>query len=324
MTTRGSLALVTVAALVAAAGSVIAQNGTLPAVPAKSAPEPAATPEGTSVTPKDTGGWQTTGSGESPTRNHEFLRALAGAWQGQVELFAEPGAAPVTSTITVANSFSFGRYLTTSFATKIADQPFQGVQTMGFNSTKNQFESTWIDNLSTAIAFNTGQCDPSGTTFTLSGRFEDPASGEWRTQKTVTKVNGDQYSIECFDVDSSGKENVLMRITLHKVSAPAASAPRVSFGQTFKSDFLAKGALVANKPMSVDKPMLPGTAQNASAAPVAAPAASVPAATASTEEDEIDVKITASASGSDRTREGKKKDAKSQADAERPRNSPEN
>lgn len=278
MNTRRSLAVVTLAALIAAAGTVIAQNqigdGTLPqvsgyaAVPANKAQAPATTnhtqntdwQNSTQATAAPAQPQSSSGV-ECPTPFHENMRALAGIWEGEVALFTEPGAEPVTSRITVVNSFSFGRYLTTSFATSVAGQPFQGVQTMGFNTAKNQYESTSIDNLSTAITFNTGSCDDSGTTFTLNGSFDDPSTGETHTQKTVTHVDGTRYTIECFDVASDGSETPLMKISLNKASGQAVKAAST---QNFKQNILS-GRLSANKPVNVDRPMKPGTTQTASA-----------------------------------------------------------
>ncbi len=135
MNTRRSLAVVTLDALVAAAGTVIAQNGvgdgTLPrvsgytAVPAQDHAQPTnAEPARWQDSTQRTGEWQSTPQGskgvESPSQWHEHMRALAGIWEGEVALFTDPSAEPVTSRITVVNAFSFGRYLTTSFATTTA------------------------------------------------------------------------------------------------------------------------------------------------------------------------------------------------------------
>lgn len=207
------LAPIALAALVAGAVAIARQPGAVqPRQLASATPAKAATPAPRAETP-------------DPLRvqQHEFLRKLAGVWEGQAHILTGDDQ-NIQGVFGCVNSVTFGRYLTCSFSGKLMGENFQAVQTWGYNTAKGQYETTWIDNNSTAIAFNTGTCNDAGTVFTISGATED-ASGQSVTQKTITTVlDNDHFTLELFNVQD-GKDTAVMTVSFARSSEVVPHAP---------------------------------------------------------------------------------------------------
>lgn len=207
------LAPIALAALVAGAVAIARQPGAVqPRQIASATPAKATTPTPRAETP-------------DPLRvqQHEFLRKLAGVWEGQAHILSGDDQ-NIQGVFGCVNTITFGRYLTCSFSGKLMGENFQAVQTWGYNTAKGQYETTWIDNNSTAIAFNTGTCNDAGTVFTISGTTED-ANGQSVTQKTITSVlDNDHFTLELFNVQD-GKDTAVMTVSFSRSSEVVPHAP---------------------------------------------------------------------------------------------------
>ncbi len=160
------------------------------------------------------------------TQNHELLKQFLGVWSCDVTSYMPGGQTANSKGIMTCLKTFEGRFVTSTYSGQMMGQPFQGVSTMGFNSVKNQFESTWIDNMSTGIMFETGKCDSSGKTFTFTGKFDDPMSGQTKLSKSVyTFQNADTYTLDMFETESGGNETKMMSITFTRTSDIKASTP---------------------------------------------------------------------------------------------------
>lgn len=222
------LAPIALAALVAGAVAVARQPGAVqPRHVASAAPVGNTTP-----TPVET-------TDALRVQQHDFLRKLAGVWEGQAHILTGDDQ-NVQGVFGCVNTLTFGRYLTCSFTGKLMGENFQAVQTWGYNTAKGQFETTWIDNNSTAIAFNTGACNDDGTVFTITGSTDDPATGQSVTQKTITTIlDNDHYTLELFSVQD-GKDTPLMTVSFARSSEVVPHAPSrnvVSVDTTSKANW---------------------------------------------------------------------------------------
>jgi hypothetical protein len=155
--------------------------------------------------------WEEAGK---PTSHHEFLKSMVGTWDAEVTMWAAPNTPPSQSTGTMVATATFGgRFLTSSFSSSIEGQMFQGISTWGYNSIKRQYENTWIDNMSTAISYATGSYDQARKTFTLSGKMDDPFTGQSMTQKQVTTISSDtKMTFQVFTTGTDGKEHKNLEI----------------------------------------------------------------------------------------------------------------
>lgn len=140
-----------------------------------------------------------------------FFSRFTGSWKGNAVLHGFEGEN--TSTINCTSTLTFGRYLTSTFNGQIMGQPFEAVQTWGFNTSTNAFETTWIDNNSTGITFNNGTANAEGTTFTIDGQIDD-GEGNVTIQRSVTTfVDNNTFTLALTSVDASNNSTPVMTIT---------------------------------------------------------------------------------------------------------------
>lgn len=209
-------AVVGVAAMLVAAGAAFGQStpkGSTNTIRAENIPQ---TAEGQA--------WQ---NNITPTEFHNNLKVLSGAWNCEITVLT-PGAPAQPSTGTMVNTFNLGgRFLVTAFNGEVFGQTFQGTGTWGYNTVSNRYESTWVDNMSTGIVFETGSYDNATKTFTMTGNFDDPQTGQKKTQKTVYTVNNEnQYTINFFEIGTDGAEKPALKFVCTRRTAEAKTPVR--------------------------------------------------------------------------------------------------
>jgi hypothetical protein len=157
------------------------------------------------------------------SKEHQFLAKFVGTWAGQATLHGVEGEAG-TSKIACSNTLTFGHYVTSTFSGQIMNQPFQAVQTWGFNTTTGTFETTWIDNNSTGITFNNGSCNEDGTVFTIDGQVQD-SDGSTLIQRSITTfTDSDHFTLDLVSVDPQNVSTPVMTIAFSR-QAHAGFAP---------------------------------------------------------------------------------------------------
>ena len=91
---------------------------------------------------------------------------------------------------------------------------FEGHGMMGYDNVSKKYYSTWADNMGTGIMTSTGTIDGSGKTITYSGEYNDPMTGQNKTAKSVTKIEGDdKFVFQMFDKAPDGKEFSNLEVT---------------------------------------------------------------------------------------------------------------
>ncbi|GAB4454951.1 MAG: DUF1579 domain-containing protein [Anaerolineales bacterium] len=138
---------------------------------------------------------------------HHFLSQLAGGWTGTSKLWLEPGKLADESQ--VAGSIQLildGRFALFLYQSSIEGEAQHGMFTFGYNTTKDQYESSWVDSFhnNTAIMFCTGAAKENG--FFVLGSYPDPAGGPdwgWRTE---VELNDNELSIIAYNINPEGAE----------------------------------------------------------------------------------------------------------------------
>lgn len=144
----------------------------------------------------------------TPGKFHEYMKALVGTWS----CVMSEGNTTSNATMRVSSSLE-GRYITTAYQGKMMGMDFSGIGQMGYNNQTGQYESTWMDTMSTGIMFSTGTCDSTGKVFTLIGTYTDPATNQKKKQKEViTVVNKDKHTMTFYDIASDGTETKTFEI----------------------------------------------------------------------------------------------------------------
>jgi Protein of unknown function (DUF1579) len=146
---------------------------------------------------------------------HKMLAKANGTWNGDVTMWMADGAPPMKSTSTTVNSMIFGGlYQQSKHTGNMMGAPFDGMSIMGYDNTKKEYFSTWIDNMGTGILVSTGNYDDASKTLTLSGKMKNPANGLECTLKEVFKmVDDNNQTLEMYGPDpATGKEYKTMEI----------------------------------------------------------------------------------------------------------------
>lgn len=153
-----------------------------------------------------------------PGAMHTFLASLAGTWAVESKAWMGPGE-PHTSKATAVCTMIFGgRYLVEEFKGEFAGTPFEGRGITGFDNTAKQFQSVWIDSMSTGLGVGTGSLDASGKVLTSTMTYMDPKTGKEGRMKAVLRIVDEKTHIfEMFEVGPDGKESKSMEMTYRKV-----------------------------------------------------------------------------------------------------------
>ncbi len=148
-----------------------------------------------------------------PGPEHELLKSDVGTWDATVEMMA-PGQPPqVSKGVEVNTLLEGGLWLVTDFKSSLMNQPFHGHGTMGWDSTKKKYVSTWIDSMSVGVSL--GEATYDAKTKTLTGWFEGPdmTGKTTKMKETVEWKDGETRVFTMYATGPDGKEAPSMRIT---------------------------------------------------------------------------------------------------------------
>lgn len=176
--------------------------------PAK-APEQAASPS-----PQEKA-WMDWMQKNVPGDAHKQLAQCAGEWNMVVKSWMAPDAPPTSSAGTSSSKMILdGRYLQESASGSMGGMPFTGMGITGYDIASKKYETTWIDNMSTATFRANGTYDAATKTVTMNGTTYDPTVGKDVPVKTVLRLIDDKSHVfEWWAPDPSGKMFKSMEIT---------------------------------------------------------------------------------------------------------------
>ncbi len=130
--------------------------------------------------------WQKAGT---PGKHHEQLAAFVGSWDAEIKFWMDPSAEPLVSHGTIDYEMVMGgRYLREKVASDFMGQPFKGLGYYGYNNVTGKVQAVWLDDMSTGIYSYSGSLNDSGDKLVLTGKYQDPVTNEWRTTKSVMRV----------------------------------------------------------------------------------------------------------------------------------------
>lgn len=114
----------------------------------------------------------------TPKAPHRLLDPFVGTWNAVVKMYMDPSMPPEESIGRMATSWILnGRYLEQRYEGDFGGQPFSGLSIWGYDNAAGKYVGTWIDSMSTTIAWNEGTVSADGKTFTLSMTATDPMTG---------------------------------------------------------------------------------------------------------------------------------------------------
>ncbi|MBK8609648.1 MAG: DUF1579 domain-containing protein [Chitinophagaceae bacterium] len=148
----------------------------------------------------------------TPGPMHKWMQKTNGTWEAEINQWMDPSAPPTKSKATIAQSSILGgRFVESKFSGSSMGQAMNGISTMGYDNAKKLFVATWIDNMSTGIAYMTGTYDSTTRTLNLKGLQTDPVTGkDSNIREEMTIIDSDSYSMVLFGDGMDGKEMKMM------------------------------------------------------------------------------------------------------------------
>ena len=138
----------------------------------------------------------------APGPAHKALEAFVGNWRAEVKCWHEPGAAPQVSQGTAKSNWTLnGRFLEGEFHGEMMGKPFTGRSLMGYDNTKQKFNSVWVSDMQTSMLTSEGKGENGNKVITLEGKADCPATGRKDVpMKQVFRVlSPDKHVFEMFD-----------------------------------------------------------------------------------------------------------------------------
>lgn len=138
----------------------------------------------------------------TPGPVHKALDALVGDWKAEVKCWMEPGGSPEVSQGRANASWTLkGRFLEEEFHGEMMGKPFSGKTLLGFDNTKQTFNSVWMSDTQTSMFTSEGRGDTGNKVITLEGKATCAATDRKDIpMKTVLRViSPDKHVLEMFD-----------------------------------------------------------------------------------------------------------------------------
>ncbi len=159
-----------------------------------------------------------------PGPHQAVLEPMVGEWNAVTTMYSEPGKEPQTGEGTARNEWTAGgRILRVSFDGDFFGEPFHGEGHMGHDNHMKEYQSTWIDSMSTNIYTSTGSWDAEKKQLTMKGVWRAPEPiGDMAQRMVYTLVGPDEYTLESYG--TMGEHEMLhMKIVFTRKKAEAAT-----------------------------------------------------------------------------------------------------
>ncbi len=144
----------------------------------------------------------------TPGEFHKHLDQLIGEWQGTFKIWMTPGGEPMVSIGSVSRKWVLGgRYLYEEIDSKSDFGDFHGIGYVGYNNIDGQYESIWMDDMSTMIYFAPGSYDPDTKIMKMRGSYRDPATGKLIASRGVMDLSDPgRHTYVAYNTGPDGKE----------------------------------------------------------------------------------------------------------------------
>lgn len=154
----------------------------------------------------------------TPGDMHKILSTFEGEWTTEGKMWMDPKGQPMSSSGTATYKMILdGRYQESVFKGQVMGQQFEGKGLMGYDNSKKQFESTWIDNMGTGTMRTEGKYDAATKTFAMSGKFLDPMTGkDCVMRETLKLVDDDTHVMTMYNSVAGAPEYKTMELTFKR------------------------------------------------------------------------------------------------------------
>jgi len=157
----------------------------------------------------------------TPGANHKLLNPFVGTFNVTVSSWMAPGTKPIVTKGVSTNKWIMGsRYIQQNFTGSFMNMPFTGVGYVGYDNVKQQYWSSWMDNMSTGMMTTTGSTPDGGKTFKFTGVMADPMTGKDTTlEEHLTIKSKDEQVFEMWAPGPDGKTFKMMELVYKRKKA---------------------------------------------------------------------------------------------------------
>jgi hypothetical protein len=160
----------------------------------------------------------------TPGEPHKLLAKLEGSWITRTTGYLEGKPTPVSTGTSEQKLVLGGHYLQQTYTGEMMGAPFTGINLLGFNNHTKNYESVWLDSMSTAIYLFVGKGSADGRTITQKCSYDDPVRGP-AVWSSVTKIKDDNtVEFAMFITPKGGKEEKMMEMTVTRNEGVARKA----------------------------------------------------------------------------------------------------
>lgn len=149
----------------------------------------------------------------TPSEHHKDFEKYVGTWSATMKMWMAPSAPPVEAPGSAEYTLLLGgRWLMQNFKGTMMGMPFEGLGLSGYDNFREEYVSTWMDNVSTAGIKITGKRNPETGELTMTGPMDEPMTGERdKTFKAVEKWLGpDSFVFAAYDnIPGTGEVKVM-------------------------------------------------------------------------------------------------------------------
>ncbi len=138
----------------------------------------------------------------------EFLKSLAGSWEGTCRTWFEPDKLADESKIKGRiHPMLGGRFFRHEYESTIQGGPRHGEELIAFNSVTKRFQISWVDDfhMNYAILFSEGEAMERG--FVVKGKYDvAPDTPPWGWKTVFEIIDDDHLTITAYNVSPDGQE----------------------------------------------------------------------------------------------------------------------
>jgi hypothetical protein len=132
---------------------------------------------------------------------------MVGEWDGSFKIWMEADAAPMMSTGTISRKWVVGGRFLKEVVIATSDMgPFEGLGYLGYNNYDRQYQTVWMDSMSTGIYTETGTFHPDKKVLHTAGDHRDPATGRVvHSWGKMDMTNPDRHVYTGYATDPEGR-----------------------------------------------------------------------------------------------------------------------
>lgn len=156
----------------------------------------------------------------APNDTHKLLEQGVGRWTHTIRSWMKPDDSPMQSQGTSENTMVLGgRFLRQEAKGTWNGQLFEGLGYTGYDSIRGEFQSIWMDNMTTGMMIGSGSYDAPSKTISQSGRFSCPMTGDkamwYRSEWKI--MDNDNQTYTMYTKTADGKEFKSMEIVYRRI-----------------------------------------------------------------------------------------------------------